>query len=228
MRNEPGPRDLLYREAVGAYYTGEYTDAIDALDRLLQQVPAHTRAGNLRADAEAARERHGDASENHRDQMLIWASAGIGTVLLIVAGAVLVTRRRRRKPAMYVPAPQAPIAPPAGPHAHRQWQGGPGAPFAAPARQPVAAVARPYHPHPPAPRGPAPVGPARIAPARNAPARYGPVRNAPAGNGPARNGPAGNGPRDGATVVLQAPATVVNPPRHAQPKPPAPPADGRK
>ena len=223
MRNEPGPRDLLYRDAVGAYYTGEYTDAIDSLDRLLQQVPAHTRAGKLRADAEAAREQHGDASENRRDQMLVWVSAGVGTVLLIVVGAVLVTRRRRTKPAVYLPAPQSPIAPPAGPHAHRQWQGGPGAPFAAPAHQPVGAVARPYHPYPPAQRGPAPVGPARVAPARHAPARNGPVRTGPAGNGPALAGP-----RDGATVVLQAPATVVNPARYPQPRPPAGPADGRR
>jgi hypothetical protein len=227
MRNEPGPRDLLYREAVGAYYTGEYTDAIDALDRLLQQGPAHSRAGTLRADAEAAREQHGDASENHRDQVLIWVSAGIGAVLLIVVGAVLATRRRRRRPAMYVPAPQSPaplspFAPPAGPHAHRQWQGGPGAPFAAPAQQPVGAAARPFHPYPPAQRGPVRVGPARVAPARSAPGRNGPIRTGPAGNGPALAGP-----RDGATVVLQAPATVVHPAGHPQPRPPAASADGR-
>ncbi|TWF75985.1 trypsin-like peptidase [Pseudonocardia hierapolitana] len=214
MRNEAGPRDLLYREALGAYYAGEYTDAIDALDRLLQEVPAHARAGKLRADAEAARGRHGDASENHRDQMLVWVSAGGGTVLLIVVvGAVLMTRRRRTKPAVYVPAPPASLA---WPHAQGQWPGGPGAPFAAPAQQPVGAAGRPYHPYPPAPRGPARYG--------AAPAGIGPVRNGPPRNGPARNGPALVSPRDGATVVLRTPAAVAHP---ARPEPPAP-ADGRK
>jgi hypothetical protein len=215
MRNEPGPRDLLYREALGAYYTGEYTEAIDALDRLLQEVPAHARAGKLRADAEAARGRHGDASENHRDQVLVWVSAGVGTVLLIVVGAVLMTRSRRRKRAVYVPVPVPP-------QAQGHWQGGPGAPFAAPAPQQAGAAARAYHPYPPAPRGPVPHGAARVRPGG-----VGPVRNGPARNGPVRNGPALAGPRDGATVVLRTPATVAHPVRHPRPEPPAP-AGGRK
>jgi len=160
--NELGPRDLLYREALDAYYTGEYTEAIDAFDRLLQQVPTHPRAGELRRSAESAREQHGDASENHVAQVVTWVSLGVAIVMVIVFGTLLlVARTRRRKPIGRAPAPHAPVPPFAypqqrgGPHApvppfgYPQQHRGPHDPFAAPPHQQVGAAGGPYHPHAP-------------------------------------------------------------------------------
>src|SRR5918998_2896052 len=75
-RNELGPRDLLYRKALAEYHTGEHTDAIDALDHLLREVPAHPHAAELRTAAESAREQHGDASENHISRIVTCVSLG--------------------------------------------------------------------------------------------------------------------------------------------------------
>jgi hypothetical protein len=71
-RAELGPPELAYRDALDAYYAGEYTDAIEAIDRLQQGGPTHPRIGELRTDAEASRDLHGDASENQLTQILIW------------------------------------------------------------------------------------------------------------------------------------------------------------
>jgi hypothetical protein len=88
-------------------------------------VPTHSQVGKLRTDAESARERHGDASENHLTQIVTWVSLGVGIVLVIVVGTLLlvVVRRWRTKPFGYGPAPHAPVPPLAYP----QQQGQPGA-----------------------------------------------------------------------------------------------------
>jgi hypothetical protein len=136
-RNELGPHDVLYREALDAYDTGEYSDAIAALDRLLAETPTRPGATTLHAKAESARERHGDASENRFTQIVTWSGAGVGAVLVIVVGALLVARRRRARPVVHTVAPHPPFAQPQQPGARF-------APY-----PPPAVAARPYHPYDP-------------------------------------------------------------------------------
>jgi hypothetical protein len=145
VRAELGPRDLGYREALDAHYRGEYTDAIETIDRLRQEGPVHRRVDELRGDAEAARELHGDASENRLTRLLVWGSGAAGAVLLVVVGVLLMVRRRRANPAAMAPPPfpgpwGGPVPPPV-------WQAGPrvGPPNGPPAhpRPPIAGPGRP-------------------------------------------------------------------------------------
>jgi S1-C subfamily serine protease len=136
-RNDLGPHDRLYREALHAYYTGEYTDASAALDRLLGEAPTRPGATTLHAKAESARERHGDASENRLTQIVTWSAAGVGAVLVVVVGVLLVARRRRARPVVHTPAPHPPFAQP-------QQQGAWFVPYPQPG-----GAARPYHPYDP-------------------------------------------------------------------------------
>jgi hypothetical protein len=165
-RNELGPHDLLHREALDAYYSGEYTDAIAALDRLLGQSPTRPGATTLHAKAESARERHGDASENRVAQIVTWSGAGLGAVLVIVAGVLLLARRRRARSVVQPPAPYPPFV-----------QQRPSARFA-PHPQP-GAPARPYHPYDP-------MAPTAMIPAARRPGRapYDPRVAGPPGGGP--------------------------------------------
>jgi hypothetical protein len=167
-RAELGPRDVRYREALDAHDRGEYTDVIEAIDRLEQEGPTHPRIVALRGDAAAARELHGDASENRLTQLAIWGSAGAAVVLLVVIAALLVARRRRaNQVAMALPYP----GPFAGPYPGASPR--PGGPVPPPVRRaPAGPPHHPYgpaaHPHPVAPRPPV-AGPGRPAPRPGAP-----------------------------------------------------------
>jgi serine protease Do len=154
VRAELGPRDLRYREALDAYFGGEYTEAIDAIDRLQQEGATHPRVGRVRSDAEASRVLHGDASENRLTQVLIWVSVGTGAIVIVAIGVLLVARRRRRQPVMIGSHPPFP-----GPQPGPPWQSAPGGPFPPPAWQPgpPKQTYRPAtYPRPAAPRPPAP------------------------------------------------------------------------
>jgi serine protease Do len=101
VRNELGPADRLYRDALDAYYTGRYSDAIAAFDRVLQEVPEHAQAARLRADAAAARDQFGDPG---LPPVVYWAIAG-GVVTLGAGAGVLIAVQRRRRRAVPVGAP---------------------------------------------------------------------------------------------------------------------------
>jgi serine protease Do len=150
VRAEPGPRDLRYREAVDAYYGGEYTDAIDAIDRLEQDGPIHPRVGKLRSDAQTSRDLYGDASENLLEQVVVWVGIGTGALVIVALGASVVARRRRRNLDGIGPSPYPPF--PGPPHAGPPWQSGPAGPLPTPAWQPVP----PNPPHGPYQRSVAP------------------------------------------------------------------------
>jgi serine protease Do len=172
VRAELGPRDVRYREAVDAYFRGEYTDTVEAIDRLQQEGPIHPRVGNLRSDAQASRELHGDASENRMTQIVVWGSAGVGAIVIVVVGALLMVRRRRSGPAVVTPHPHPPFPGPYGGPVGPPpvWQQGPrpGVPI------------HPYGPaaHPPQAPPRAPIArPGRPGPAPQAPAYFdGPTR----------------------------------------------------
>ncbi|QYN37539.1 serine protease [Pseudonocardia sp. DSM 110487] len=171
VRAELGQRDVRYREALDANDRGEYTDVIEAIDRLEQEGSTHPRVAELRRDAEASRALHGDASENRTTQILVWGSVGTGAIVLVVIGALLVARRRRTTPVVMVPPPAFPRPQPGPP-----WQGGP---FPPPARQP-APPNRPYgaapFPRQAGPRPPA-AAPGRPGPAAQARGAFdGPTR----------------------------------------------------
>jgi len=150
---ELGPRDLRYREALDDYYAGEHSDAIEAIDRLQQDGPVHPRIAKLRADAEAAREQVGDASENRLVQVLIWVGVAAGVVLVAVSALLIVRRRRRRAPVIATMAPHPPFP---GPQPGAAWPRGP---FPPPGQHP----APPHRPFVPGPHRPgsgprAPIG----------------------------------------------------------------------
>jgi serine protease Do len=225
VRAEMGPRDLRYREALDAYDVGEYTDVIDAIDRLQQEGSTHPRIAQLRSDAQTSRELHGDASENRLTQLLVWGSVAAGAALIVAVGALLVARRRRRKPVLIGSPPPFP-----GPQPGPPWQGGP---FQPSAWQPGS----PNHPYGPAayPR------PAAPRPPIAAPGRPGPARQARGSlDGPTRQiripqtVPPGS---ENATTTIAAPgqAAAMSPPAgpdHAAPAGPAgalePPPDDQK
>jgi hypothetical protein len=149
---ELGPRDRLYREALDAYYAGEYTDALEGLPR---EGALHPRMEKLRTDAGTARDVYGDASENRLRQILVWVGVAVVLVAVVIAVVLVVRGQRSRRPVGFGPAPYPPFpGPPHGPPHGPPWQAGPAAPFPAP---PMAAPGPPHHPpyHPfPAVGGP--------------------------------------------------------------------------
>jgi serine protease Do len=167
VRNELGPADRLYRDALDAYYEGRYSDAIAAFDRVLQDVPAHAQAGRLRADALAARDRFGDPG------LPAAAYVGIagGVVTLGIGAGVLIAVRRRRQRAAPVGAPwqqPGPLRPFPGQPVEPGWPSP--APFpgaaAGPMTGPMPPVGPPNRPFPgyaspPGPASAAPVPPPR-------------------------------------------------------------------
>jgi len=152
VRNELGPVDRLYREALDAHFGGRYSDAITAFDRVLQEVPTHAQATRLRADAVAARDRFGDPG---LPPLGYWAIIA-GTAALGSGIGLLVTvrRRRRRAATVVVPQQRPAVWPPfPGQPAGPGWPGAPAGPMA------------PYGPpHRPFPMPGAPAAPAIAAP----------------------------------------------------------------
>jgi serine protease Do len=209
-RAELGPRDLRYREALDAYYGGEYTDVIEAVDRLQQEGPTHPRVAQLRSDAAASRELHGDASENRTTQILVWGSAGVGALVIVVIAALVVARRRRAKRAVVMQPPPQPF-----PGAY----GGPAGP--APAWPQTPRPAAPHHPYRPAARPPQ-------APPRP-PAGPGPVPQVPRSfDGPTRQirlqRPAPAGSENPTTTIATGTATPGAPAAEDRPAATTPPA----
>lgn len=107
VQNQLGPNDTLYREALNDYYTGHYSDAIAAFDRLLLVDPDHAQATQFKTEAAKAKERFGDAApavapEPAGDDVLgmtpwvFWTVVG-GAAAVVVGGIALLLVLRRRK-----------------------------------------------------------------------------------------------------------------------------------
>jgi serine protease Do len=161
VRNELGPADRLYRDALDAYYTGRYSDAIDAFDRVLQEVPEHAQAARLRADAAAARDQFGDPG---LPPVVYWAIAGGVVTLGTGVGVLIAVQRRRRRravpagapwqqPGPWPPYPGQPVGPGWPPPA--QFPGA-AAPMAGPMTGPMPPAGPPNQPFPGHPGAPVP------------------------------------------------------------------------
>jgi serine protease Do len=61
VANEPSGTDVMYRQAVTQYLSGNYTAAIGLFDEILQRMPAHRRAQELRIEAVRLRDEVGDS-----------------------------------------------------------------------------------------------------------------------------------------------------------------------
>ena len=128
VSNEPGPIDSLYRDALDAYFAGNYPDAMAGFDEVLDRVPSHqqaqdyrSQAARLRADGPPPAEEEVGAEpvevaavDDAADEGPPWLLIGsIGGLLVVAAGAGLLLMRRRSRES--VPAAQATPAPPSQP-----------------------------------------------------------------------------------------------------------------
>lgn len=143
VRNEPGPVDVAYRDALTAYYAGRWSAAIDAFDRVLQIDPQHVQATEFRSAAVADRARFGDPAPAPAPgaPAVVWIGVAAAAAALGAVVALLVVRRRHRA----VPVPVPPI--PTVPEPRRPQPG--------PAHGPVHRLAGPPRPAPARHRAPA-------------------------------------------------------------------------
>ncbi|GAA1846587.1 hypothetical protein GCM10009836_27720 [Pseudonocardia ailaonensis] len=178
VKNEQGPNDKLYQDALASYYGGHYSEAIAGFDRLLLVDPDHGQAQQYKTLAAKAKERFGDtapaappAAAPASDEgpfglapWLFWTIVGGGSAL-VVGGVVLTIALLRRRGGVApapVPAPQGysnwtpggqgyPQVPAA--RQELPWGSAP-APVAAPAPAPVAPSAPSAQAAPSAPFAP--------------------------------------------------------------------------
>lgn len=61
VSNEPSGTDIMYRQAVTQFLSGNYTAAIGLFDEILQRMPAHRRAQEFRIEAVRLRDEVGDS-----------------------------------------------------------------------------------------------------------------------------------------------------------------------
>ncbi|MCF7553360.1 serine protease [Pseudonocardia sp. WMMC193] len=121
VQNQLGPNDTLYREALNDYYTGHYSDAIAAFDRLLLVDPDHAQAKQFKTEAAKAKERFGDAvtaapadQPQSGDEILgmtpwvFWTVVGGGAAVIVGGIALLLVLRRRKGGAAQVVTPALP------------------------------------------------------------------------------------------------------------------------
>ena len=127
VSNEPGPIDGLYRDALDAYFAGNYADAIVGFDEVLDRVPSHQQAQDYRSLAAGLRADQPPLVEEEVapesaelgavidvvDEGPPWLLIGSlgGTLVAVVAGLLLIRRRSRTA----MPAAQATPAPPSQP-----------------------------------------------------------------------------------------------------------------
>ena len=120
VKNELGPVDKLYRDGLDAYYAGKYKTAIAKFQQVLDRVPSHQLAQQMKTKAV---EQQALVKSSGSSLLPILLGVGGGLVLL-GGGAFLVTRRRRTpnrrpvvvtgQPAMTLPIVEASPAPIAG------------------------------------------------------------------------------------------------------------------
>lgn len=121
VKNSLGPQDVTYRAGLEAYWSGRYTDAITAFDKVVSIIPSHQQAQEYRQKAAKDREQFGDVvvtpAAVKDDGGLPIAAIGGGVLLLVIvagAGVFLTTRKSKAAPAADPavggwgnPAPQA-------------------------------------------------------------------------------------------------------------------------
>lgn len=122
VRNKLGPDDHAFRDALGAYYAGHYTDALAGFDKLLQVAPQHAQAMQFRTAAAKARDKFGDVpvAPAPADSssglpfglgaVLFWSIVGGATVLLSGLALLLIVLGRRRRQAPALPAEASDVA----------------------------------------------------------------------------------------------------------------------
>jgi serine protease Do len=114
VSNESGPIDELYATALDAYFDGDYAAAVDGFAHVLDRVPSHQRAQELRSRAATLRDQDPAPVDVAGDDAWPWALlAGVaGGLIVLAAAAWLVVRSRTRKrsgtPQEPVPAPSTP------------------------------------------------------------------------------------------------------------------------
>ena len=130
VSNEPGPIDSLYRDALDAYFAGNYSEAMAGFDQVLDRVPSHQQAQDYRSQAARLRADEPLPVEDEvgAEPVEVAAAAGaadggppwlligsIGAGVFVMAGAtglLLMRRRRRRDPLAAHAAPGPPSQPP--------------------------------------------------------------------------------------------------------------------
>jgi serine protease Do len=125
VANELGPVDELYRTAITSFMAGNYRQAMDEFDEVLDRVPSHQQAQEYRALA--AQRAPTDAPETEEpvveptepaepaaSSMPTMAIAIVGLVLLVAIGlgAFFMMRRRGGTPTAGGPPPAVPMPPP--------------------------------------------------------------------------------------------------------------------
>lgn len=100
-----GPADRAYRQGLGHYYEGRYSDAIKDFDLALTLSPDYPGAADLKTSAANLRQQYGDASVFQRSNLLWYFAAGVLLVLLVSGWVgLLVVRSRRQSRAEEEPA----------------------------------------------------------------------------------------------------------------------------
>jgi serine protease Do len=103
--------DRAYRDGVNAYYNGDYRSAVTSLDKVLEQVPSHQQAQELRKQAvEKAKTQPAPAPAASKggggNSALLFGAVAV-VVLLVAGGLAFGLRARRRAPQ---PVPSVPTA----------------------------------------------------------------------------------------------------------------------
>ncbi len=104
LRSEAGPVDVAYRGGLDDYYSGQYSDATDEFQRVLDIQPDNKMASEYRVKSIAAYNQFGDKGSLG---LVGWLLVGSGA--LVVVGALLtvllVRRSRKRRAAQAASAP---------------------------------------------------------------------------------------------------------------------------
>ncbi|MET1075621.1 MAG: serine protease, partial [Umezawaea sp.] len=105
----PGPLDRDYRTALDRYYAGDYDDAVDHLDAVLQAAPSHERAVAYRRLAVAK----GGSVDTLPDRLVRYSTVLGGTALLaaLLAVFLIIRTRKRRVSTMDTPPLGIPLLP---------------------------------------------------------------------------------------------------------------------
>jgi S1-C subfamily serine protease len=104
--------DRAYRDGVNAYYIGDYRSAVTSLDKVLEQVPSHQQAQELRKQAaEKAKTQPvaAPAASKSGGSSSALLYGAVAVVVLVVAGGLAFGLRRRRAAEPVPPVPTASV-----------------------------------------------------------------------------------------------------------------------
>jgi serine protease Do len=110
LRSEAGPVDVAYRGGLDDYFAGQYSDAADEFQRVLDIQPDNKMASEYRVKAIAAYNQFGDKGSLG---LVGWLLIGAGALVVVVAVfTVLLVRRSRKRRAPDATTAQAGTAQP--------------------------------------------------------------------------------------------------------------------